>query len=461
MATGNTRVARAAIRFGTIALGILIVGWGMQDALLGQQAGQISMEDLIGNAVSLSNQKYPEIEQAITRFNNNDVEGAREYLDIALQKNPKLPPPDLILAKMSMLRNLRGSNVMLERAVMANPDDPEAYLLMANQAFVQGRTTESAALFELAAPLVEKFKDNNRRKRDFNIRIIAGRAAVAERRKQWDTSKKLLEEWIKIDPDSAPAHTRLAISKFHLGENKEAFSEFTKARELDPNLPNPLVSLARLLAQDGDLDKAGQAFDRAYKENRTETATVQAYAEWLVQQGQLDKAQEVAHELLEQTPDSVEALLLEGVIAFMRKEPDRAEQAFRKVLSIDDSNANARNWLALLLIESDKISDREKALQYATVNAERFSDNSQANTTLAWVYYKLGRSREAQAALQRVGQGSITADSAYLISKMLADQGQEAGARTFLEQVMDKEGGLFIFRDEAKKLYDKLGQPSD
>ncbi|MEM9660457.1 MAG: hypothetical protein AAF961_19000, partial [Planctomycetota bacterium] len=37
---------------------------------------QLTVEKLIGSAVSLSNQEYPEIEQAIQRFLNRDMAGA-------------------------------------------------------------------------------------------------------------------------------------------------------------------------------------------------------------------------------------------------------------------------------------------------------------------------------------------------------------------------------------------------
>src|SRR4051794_16582672 len=93
----------------------------------------LTVESLIGDAVSLSNQQYPEVDSAIQRFRNGDAPGAREYLVMAKQKYPKLPPVDLLMAKMWVFfRSGDQARQQLEAAVTNNPTDPEAYLLLAD-----------------------------------------------------------------------------------------------------------------------------------------------------------------------------------------------------------------------------------------------------------------------------------------------------------------------------------------
>ena len=137
---------------------------------------------------------YPEVEKAIQRFRNRDALGAQEYLDKAKEKYPKLAPPDVMMAKMQILtRNARAVLFYLERAATEYPEDPEAYLMLADLSFKSQRTAESLALFEYAAPLVEKFTANAKRKQKFNVRVLAGRAAVAERRQQWEKAQSYLK----------------------------------------------------------------------------------------------------------------------------------------------------------------------------------------------------------------------------------------------------------------------------
>ncbi|QEG32944.1 tetratricopeptide repeat protein [Bythopirellula goksoeyrii] len=418
---------------------------------------QPTVEALIGSAVSLSNQKYPEIEKAIQRFKNGDVEGALEFLKQAKEKYPKLPPTYITLAKLHvMAKNNQGAYNLLELQVAEDPTDPEAYLLLADQSFAGNRTAEAEALFEKAEPLVEKFEGSAKRKRDMEIRVLAGKAAVQERRGKWEAALELLNQWVETDPDNAMSHARLGVTLFRLDKSKEAYDEFTKARKLNPELPHPYASLGQLFTQTGDMDNARKAFERAYKEDSQDPTTVRTYAEWLLQQGELEKAQEVSTALLKLTPSAPVAVLLDGVVALMLNQDDRAEQAFNKVLSLDPGNARANDLMALLLIESADAADQERALRFAEQNAKLFPQNSQANITKAYVLYKLGRMNEAQEPLQIGARGQLQTDSAYLIARIMADQGQKDKARQALEQVLQQKQGLFVFREQAEELLNEL-----
>ena len=427
-----------------------------------QENNPLTPKYLIGDAVSLSNKSYPEIEKAIQRFRNRDAIGAQEFLAKAKEKYPKLPPSDIMLAKMQILTgNGRAVQVLLERAATQHAEDPEAYLMLADMAFRGQRTAESLSLFEYAAPLVEKFSANSKRKRNFDIRVVAGRAAVAERRQQWEQASSLLQHWLSIDPENAMAHSRMGIVMFRLDKAQEALAEFSKAREINPDVPHPFVSLGQLFSSDGNLVEARNSFEKAYNENQSDPQVAQAYAEWLIQQGELGKAQEIAATLRKQTPDSINALLLDGVVAYMQKQSDRAEQTLQKVLSLDPRNARATDLMALLLIQSDKVEDKERALQYAQNNAERLANNAQANVTRAYVLYELGRKAEAQKSLSQAGKMQIRPDSTYLIAKILVAEGRNEQAINALTKVVSQKAGLLIFRREAEALLAELKGSSD
>ena len=419
--------------------------------------GQLTTEALIGQAVSLSNQSYPDIENAIQRFRNNDVQGARVFLEKAKAKHTKLPPPDVMLAKMqAFARNGLAMRALLEVTVVKYPGDPEAYLLLADQAFAAGRTAEASALFEKAESLNGKFEENAKRKRNFVVRSLAGRAAVAERRRQWDQAIDLLQQWVELDPDNASARQRLGIVQFHLEKSSEAFEQFTKARELKPDSLHPDILVGKLLAAEGKNDQARTAFDRAYKEEKSNLVTARAYAEWMIQDGQLNRALEVSFDLLKQEPDSVQVLLLDSVIAIMSGQTERAERGLQKVLSLDPNNVTATNLLAQLLIHQEDKSAQERALSYAQTNAKLYPDNGNVNITLAWVLSRLGRMQEANGALQRgVRSQNLSLDSTYLIAKILSEQNQNGPAIQALSRTIGK-GGLFVYRKEAEKLLEEL-----
>jgi tetratricopeptide (TPR) repeat protein len=417
----------------------------------------LTPEALIGGAVSLSNQSYPDIDNAIQRFRNGDVQGARLFLEKAKEKYPNLPPAEVTLAKMqSLVRNHQAVHVLLESAVVKHPDDPEAYMILAEQAFAGGRTTEANALFENTNALIQKFDQNAKRKRNFTIRLLAGQAAVAERRQQWEEAVGLLKQWTELDPENATACQRYGVVLFRLKKAAEAFEQFTKAREINPNAPHPYVLVGKLSAQEGAEDKAREAFERAYSEDKINVKTAQAYVEWLIQEDQLDQAQQVTSELLKGDPDSVSSLILSSIIAQMNGKSDQAEKSLQKVLALDPGNASATNLLAQLLIERDDQPARERALSYAQANARQFPKNGQSNITLAWVLYKLGNLQQAQTALNTgIRAGGLSMDSTYLVARFLAEQDKKEHAIQALTQVINKSG-LFIHRKQAEELLAKL-----
>ena len=457
MNSPKSETARISMKVALLAGFLLTPLWSPQSSQAQQNSNPLTPKYLIGDAVSLSNQSYPEIEKAIQRFNNRDALGAQEYLVSAKEKYPKLPPPDVLMAKMQILnRNARAVLFYLERAAKDYPEDPEAFLMLADLAFKSQRTAESLALFEYAAPLVEKFTGNAKRRRQFDVRVLAGRAAVAERRQEWEKAQGYLRQWIEIDPDNALSHTRMGIVHFRLDQAKESLAEFKTAREINPDVPHPFVSLGQLFSANGDNEKARKSFEKAYNENKSDAKVAQAYAEWLIQQDELDKAQEIASTLRELEPSSANALLLDGIVAYMQGQSDRAEQSLQKVLCLEPRNARATDLMALLLIKSDNVKDRERALQYAQNNAGWLPNNAQANITHAYVLYELGRKTEAQQSLAKMGRMSPQADSTYLIAKILVGEGQKEKAVDTLSRVVAQKQGLIIFRREAEALLKEL-----
>jgi tetratricopeptide (TPR) repeat protein len=418
----------------------------------------LTVETLIGDAVSLSNQAYPEVDNAIKRFINGDLAGAREFLEVAKTKYPKLPPTDLTLAKMQVIvRNGQAARAFLEKAVTDNPGDPEAYLLLADLAFVEGRVTEAHALFEKANGLTASFAENEKRKLNFTERVLAGLAAIHERRLQWTEAAALLQKWIAIKPDSAVAHQRLGATLYRLQKPNESLAEFTKAREIDPNSNHPQVWLGQLYTQDKKVPEARKAFESAYAAEPANEGTARAYAEWLIQQNDMANAQKVAAAMRAKAPDSVTAILLDGVVAKMRRQNKEAEEALTKVLTLDPNNSIATNLLALILSE-DKASSAslERALGYAQRNAALFPSATQTKITLAWVLYQMGRLTEANQVLSQ-GLQNPSADGAYLIARIMEAQNQKEKAAALLQEVLNQAGaGVFLYRTEAEALINKL-----
>jgi len=128
-------------------------------------------------------------------------------------------------------------------------------------------------------------------------------------------------------------------------------------------------------------------------------------------------------------------------------------------------NFPASNSLALVLIESDDDEARQRALEMAEGNVALHRENSpqqvNALTTLAWVFYRLGRREDAEQILTQISQSNqLTSDGAYYVARLLVDRGESKRARTILEQVLSQEP-VFATRADAQELFESLGTDSE
>jgi Tfp pilus assembly protein PilF len=427
------------------------------------RAQTITTQMLIGDAVNAESlAKYTDVDEAIKRFLNRDVLAARTFLDTAKKKDPTLPPVDLLMAKLYFLAgNAVAGRATLEKTANDNPEDPEPFLMLADQAMQQGRTIEADALYDKALALTSKFNGAPKRKRNFEIRSRAGRAQVAKRRKNWDVAGNDFKTLLSLDPDNAMAHYFLGQILFMQQQDQEGYKEFVTAKQKEKNLPDPYVATALMYDELKNKDKAQQAFDRALASSKTDVNTIVPYVRWLIKQGgsaNLAKAETVLTDARKANPGDLNLLILSGVTARMNKKTKPAEDYFVEALGIAPANGDVINQLALLLIEQPAKEKRERARQFAAMSAQLNNQSADAQITFAWVLYQLGLVADADQALRSGLQlGNPSPDSSYLVARILVDQNKPEPAKQILKAALDADTpGIFVYKSDAQDLYNKL-----
>jgi cytochrome c-type biogenesis protein CcmH/NrfG len=114
------------------------------------------------------------------------------------------------------------------------------------------------------------------------------------------------------------------------------------------------------------------------------------------------------------------------------------------------------------LIEQNDDESRTRAFQFADINSKVNKNSADAQVTLAWVYFKLGRAADASNVLRQGLQlGTLSPDSSYLVASMLSSQNQpeqiEAAKRLLTETLTADAPGIFIHKKDAQELLKKLG----
>jgi len=418
--------------------------------------GQISAQTLVGKAVS-DDAQYGDINNAIARFRDRDIDGCRALLERAKSNNPKLPPPGMMMAVLWLgVNQLQPARAELEDTAIKFPGDPEPYLMLGDLAFQERRITDADVLFAKATQLNTAFTENPKRKRDFEIRGHAGSGAVAEARKQWETAQKHLAAWLELDPDNASAHQRSGIVLFQLGKSQEALNQFREAKKLDDKAVQPELAMARLYDDAKQRDTAKKLIEQAVKSSPQDPAVLLATAQWYLGQNDLAAATANVDSALKIDPKSLEGKVVRGAIARVSRDYKTAEKYFNDAHVQSPGNFPASNSLALVMVETDDKESRQRALEMAEANVAMHREGSpnQANalTTLAWVYYKLGRREDAEKILSQITQNNqLTTDGAYYVAKLLVDRGEKDRARKILEEVLANDA-MFATRADAVDL---------
>jgi len=404
------------------------------------QQNPYTAEWLIGTAVSdAGSPQYRDIGEAITRFRNGDTSGARDLLSRARQTNPKLPPVELMMGRLWGAANQsNGARNELEKAVVAYPNDPEAYLFFAETALVDHRITDCEAILQKVKPLIDAFNENLKRKRNFEIRYNSAMAAINEARNQWDAAIPYLKAWLNLDPDNVAAHQRLGTTLFQLGKPTEAYNEFDAAVKVDPKTVNPYIALAEMYEQAKDRPNAAKSIGYAVQKNPKDLNVQLQAARWAMVTNQLNEAQKYADKAIQIDPKSLDAKILRGEIARFTGDLKTAENYLEQAVAQAPANIQASNQLALVLVEQDDKDKKDRALQIAELNLRATTQGDRANpeiaATYAWVVYKLGRTSEAEQILGKIlSAGAISPDTAYYVGKILQDRGKTDNAIKILE----------------------------
>ncbi|MCA9238619.1 MAG: tetratricopeptide repeat protein [Planctomycetales bacterium] len=421
---------------------------------------QITNDLLIGNAVSApDSSRYSDVKEAIDRYGKKDIIGAQTFFERAKSKNPKLPPVAVMMAKLHQLAgNAQAIRPALDECVSEAPDDPEPYLILAEEAVRAGFTIEADALYDKAVLLMEKFEDNAKRKRDFAIRAYTGRTRIAQRRRKWDQAESDLKKLLTEDPECSNAHMALGQVMFLVDPPRaeEGIKAFQEAKKLNPDIDHPYVSAGKTLASQGKTEEAMKYFSGAYRNAKDDEGVALAYAQALLREGKGSEAAPVIKGALAKNKDSASLWLLSAVEDRMRGDNPAAEQDLLKTISLAPTLGPAYEQLAQVLIDSSDDETKKRALGFAATCQKLNPNSASANITLAWTLYQNGQAREAVAILQKLQMRNLDPDASLLLAKILIENNQIDGAKKVLSTALEDTRNIFVNRDEATKLLSSL-----
>jgi len=364
-----------------------------------------------------------EIRAAIEQFEQGDPAGAFDKLKASAADYPHLPPPRIMLANLYFSSgNYEAGRLSLEQAAVEHPSDPETYLILGDLLIRERRWTEADALYAQCEALWKKFQGDAQRRTDLEGRLLAGQAAVAEARGQWDAAAKLLARYAALAPKKPAAHQRLGRVQFMLKREKEAFAEFQQAEALNNSQPPAAIMMAMLFLQQGKQPKGEEWIKYALEKSPQDYRTQLGAAQFNWDVGRLDAAAAYAGEALKLKPDALDAQLLAAQAAYFQGKLPEAEQQLETLREAAPGNFAVVNLLAWALAASDDAAKLQRSVELAGLNAQRYPDSAEAAATLAWALYRSDKKAESHANLRRIrANASLSRDAAYYAARILHD----------------------------------------
>jgi tetratricopeptide (TPR) repeat protein len=451
------------------------------------QAPKFTAKELLADSVAEVGPKHAAVDDGITRFTLNDFNGALQFFKNAKTAAKDLPPPELLMAKLCFMgvnpqvgRNAQLGRAWLERAAAAAPSDPETYLILGEVAIAEGRITDADLLYTEGLKLAETFAENPKRKQNLHRRALQGLAVVAQRREQWDRAKTMVDQWIKLDPESSAAHSAQGTVLFFLNKAADGYKSFQEADRLQKltadrnNPPSPMAELnmaALYQRRDKDDKKTTDLINLAVKNHPKDFGVRLKAAQVAMTANLIDLAVIQAEEAVKLDDKDLNAKLIRGYVARLNNNFTAAEHFFELAHLQSPGNFDASNNLALLLAEQKDKAKQDRALEFAVMNIQRFPINGQtpqrfdAMSTFGWVQYHRGVMADAQQALQQVVNANVlTPDSKYYVAKVLLNDAKRTeDAARMLESAVESDQP-FVNRkaatDELAKLKGTTGSGS-
>jgi tetratricopeptide (TPR) repeat protein len=188
-------------------------------------------------------------------FQQQDYKGAREHLEKAVVASPKFQIGYLLGLTYIKLNDLNRATVLFNEMVIGLGDTPEIHVLF-GRAYREGDFLDQAV-----AELKKAIQKDSKTKMAHYLLAMAylerdGDSGFAEAVPELDAE-------LRINPQDARTHYMVGYIALKRHDTKLAESELTRAAELDPGNPDPLISLGQLYADSNRLPEAEKTFRRA------------------------------------------------------------------------------------------------------------------------------------------------------------------------------------------------------
>ena len=404
-----------------------------------------------------------ELEKAVAAFNASKFADAADILKALYSKFPELVPPRIILAQWFAQSNLGNAvRASLEQGTEEVPNDPEAFLLLAEISLKQGALTATEALLQIASTKLNAYTVNPARKTNMIRSFYRVTSDLNEARQRWTQMEASIDRQIEVEGRTAELLRKKGVALFQQKKEDDARKMCVEADRLDvqadqKGLPADAI-MSQLYLLRGDRDNARKFLDAALQAQPNSKEVLVLSIQMKINDDKLEEAKPLAQKLLADDTSSPSAKRLCATVALYLEDYPTAEKLFEELLLASPLETQHANGLALALCEQDSPEKLRRALAYASDNVQKDQNNSEYLGTLGWILYKANQLEQSAYVLkQSAASGQINAATAYYLARLAVKTGKIEEAKQLLNAALQGTNP-FAKRRDAVRLLQELSK---
>ncbi len=266
---------------------------------------------------------------------------------------------------------LRTAVTEAEEALRQNPDDLGSRRLLARiYARMIGDSQRNQINDSMLKKAIEQYqKIAEKQPKDLETWLMLGRLhKVAQ---SSPDSEKAYQKALEIDPDNEDANVGLAMVYSDLGDSKKASELLEKVARKSPNL-RTLTQLASNYEQMRDFKLAAETLRRALEVSPNNPDLKRAYGQDLLFSDQIDEAQKVFQELVDEDARDTQSWLRLSQIHRQKRDFAKAREASNKASELEPNNLEIRYNEVSILEAEGKLAEAIESLKgILTATAKR------------------------------------------------------------------------------------------
>jgi len=386
--------------------------------------------------------------KGVAHLNKGEMALSLDAANQAIQFSPRDPDGRTLLAHHLFLKkDFEAARNNAAMALQQAPDNFRAGIILARSFLSLGEVDPAFNILNK----MESYAPEN-------IEILYNKSKAELARHDILNARGTLEKILDLSPDFSPALVTLSKILIQQGQADQAIAAVKRQLQKSPNNADYMLLLAGLMDRQGasSTDRILEILNQAREVAPENPRIYTMMAGILAREGEIDRAIEEYRILTQKKPGFAEGYMALGTLLDEKGDRSAAKQAYLKVLELSPDFAAAANNLAWLLANSPE-PDLGEALRLALSAKENAPDDPYIADTLGWVHYKRGSHKLALTQFSIATEKRPASPSLrYHLALALYADGQTAKAKEELKKCLETDKNFPEYAD-AKRLLKKIG----